>query len=223
MATIEQFNEELKRVIPNIRFGAVVWMHSHDIRCNETSIQERKNQLSVFRQVIAWKDTDHAAIIANGHVMAIWHAQPATVTAAAAQDADNVTQAALRQALRDVKAGRVHPVATLWDGIGDDSAGETGAYHWTAEELSAYDPDNPYPPHTPGATADDTLASYEYEIAALKMQLVAVIEERDAGNVERLRLRAALREIEDLPEDNFKIAWSIAVAALTDEPVVQGE
>lgn len=90
MATIEQFNAELKRVIPNIRFGAVVWMHSRDLRCNETSIQERRNQLSVFRQVIAWKDTDHVAIIANGHVMAIWHrdskaeAQPATGTQQAA-------------------------------------------------------------------------------------------------------------------------------------------
>jgi len=42
---------------------------------------------------------------------------------------------------------------------------------WTAAELAAYSEDNPYPPHRPGATADDTLASYQFENAALKKQL----------------------------------------------------
>lgn len=84
MATIEQFNEVIERAKTKADFSAVVWMKRTDAQVGVTSIQKRKNQLSVFRQVIAWKDTDHVAIIANGHVMAIWHAQPANVTAQAA-------------------------------------------------------------------------------------------------------------------------------------------
>lgn len=63
---------------------------------------------------------------------------------------------------------------------------------WTAAELAQYSEDNPYPPHKPGATADETLASYEYEIAALKKLLSDTVIERDTGDAERKRLRAAL-------------------------------
>lgn len=63
------------------------------------------------------------------------------------------------------------------------SIAEAGpGYTWTPEELAQYSPDNPYPPYTPGASADATIVNYEYEVAALKQQ----VAERDA-TIARLR------------------------------------
>lgn len=54
--------------------------------------------------------------------------------------------------------------------VGQQEWRSTAQHTFTPEEIAAYDPAEPIPPHRQGATADDTVRSYEYEIAALKAQ-----------------------------------------------------
>lgn len=68
---------------------------------------------------------------------------------------------------------RPEPVAPS---IAESGPGHVSPYNWMPEELAAYDEHEPIPPHTPGASADNTIASYEYEVAALKQQNRTLID-----------------------------------------------
>lgn len=79
MATIEKFNQEIE-LVKQDRRSAVIGLKT-DGTFRSVSIHARKSQLFVFHQVVDSRLYDHAALVTNDRVMAIWHAQPPTSAA----------------------------------------------------------------------------------------------------------------------------------------------
>lgn len=191
MATIEQFNEVIERAKTKADFSAVVWMKRTDAQVGVTSIQKRKNQLSVFRQVIAWKDTDHAAIIANGHVMAIWHAQPAFgVGDKVIIRQDAIFDSSPLDNYRDKRA--VATITEVYDGQEFDYEIAFGEDKWLmlADELELWKPAEPD----------------EYTRDAEQVRLLARIRELEEGYEAILSELVVARPFNDILDDVRAIA-----------------